>query len=145
MHWRTGKSEHPRPRSFAELAAKCFPVHEKKPGTLTLLCVNKIAAAKNAAKKSAESAVHMHTGIYGALARRLAQEGKIDAHYRFHSLEHGLLQASLGNDFTLYIEAGLCSLVEARVKRLEEKTGLRINLSHTHPDDVVRSCEVPKK
>ena len=80
-----------------------------------------------------EGAAHRRSGIYGSLARRLAAEGKIDAHYRFHALEHGLLHASLGDDFILYTDAGLCSLVEARAKRLEERSGLRISIEHEHP------------
>ncbi|MFH1095154.1 MAG: energy-coupling factor ABC transporter ATP-binding protein [Candidatus Micrarchaeota archaeon] len=168
MHWRTGKAEKPHPRSFAELAAKCFPISHKKPGTLRLVCVNpdakKTSALGSSAgssslpapqdpsfnparasppappahdapqpKHSRESPAHLHSGIYGSLARKLAAEGKLDAHYRFHALEHGLLHASLGEDFILYTDADLCSLVEARAKRLEDRTGLRIGIEHSHP------------
>lgn len=130
LHWRTGKSEKPYPRSFVEMAEKCFPLN-RKAGTVFLACVDDrtFIPAKHAGKIGP---AHLHSGVYGTTARRLAEEGKLDVHFRFHALEHGLLQASLGHDFVLYTDTSLCSLVEARAKRLEERTGLKVNISHTH-------------
>lgn len=137
MHWRTGAPELPRPKTFVELAVKLFPMKTGKTGTLSMACVNEQMLAKYGAKgaksaKPRENKAHLLSGIYGGVARRLASLGAIDAHHHFHALEHGLLQASLGNDFTLYIDSSLCSLVEARALRLEQKTGLKIPISHIH-------------
>ncbi len=134
MHWRTGKPELPRPRSFSELAAKAFPQQNKKSGTLNLACISKSAESFSALPKAkhAETKPHMLTGIYGSRARRLASEGKIDAHYRFHAIEHGLLQASLGNDFTLFVDSELCPIIERKAKLLEERSGLKVQIAHIH-------------
>lgn len=133
MHWRTGRPELPRPRSFSELAAKSFPQQNKKCGTMNLACIPKDAGAFSKPAKHAETKPHLLTGIYGSRARRLASEGKLDAHYRFHAIEHGLLQASLGNDFTLFVDSELCPIVERKARLLEERSGLRVQILHSHP------------
>ncbi len=136
LHWRNGVPEKPHPRTFAELSSKCFPLASKKPGTISLVCVNEQMADLPTKSKPRhfESKSHLHSGIYGALARRMAQEGKLDAHYRFHSLEHALLQASLGNDFVLYTDSSLCSLVEKRAALLEKRSGIQVAILHPHGD-----------
>lgn len=65
-----------------------------------------------------------YSGAYGAKARRLAREGEISVHNSFHAMENAILQASLGNEYLLYTETPLISLVESNLQRLEERMGL---------------------
>jgi len=67
---------------------------------------------------------HCFSGAYGAKARRLAREGKISVHNSFHAMDNAILQASLGNEYLLYTETPLISLVESNLERLEERTGV---------------------
>ncbi len=41
-----------------------------------------------------------------------------------HAMDNAILQASLGNEYLLYTDTSLITLVESNLRRLEEKTGL---------------------
>jgi len=98
-------------------------------GKIRIVCVDKVEDLEAERRSNGQlSPFHMRSGVYGAKARRLANEGKLDVHYRYHSLEHGLLLASLGQDFVLYTDSSLLNLVKDRVKGLEEHTGLHIEV-----------------
>jgi hypothetical protein len=75
------------------------------------------------------SVSHMHSGVFGSTARRIARKRQLDVHYRFHAVEFGLLAASQGSDFTIYTDSSLCGLVESKVKELEMHTGLHIDVT----------------
>jgi cobalt/nickel transport system ATP-binding protein len=161
MHWRRGVSERPYPKSIVELSHKLFSDGKAKQGTIRIVCLDvevetnmehKASAKKPASALMPASAApdadlgtsaitsssprlsksHLLSGVYGAYARRMAEEGRIDVHYRFHALEHALLQASLGNDFVLYADSSTCALVEERAIALEKKIGLKIRILHGH-------------
>ncbi len=72
--------------------------------------------------------IHMSSGAYGAKARRLVREGRIDVHHPFHALENALLAVSLGGDYVLYTDTSLLPLVGINLARVEQKVGLRINV-----------------
>jgi len=130
LHWRTGRPERPFPKNIVELSQKFFPVDIHGIGRIRVVCVDRAESLEVEKKSNGEpSPFHMRSGVYGAKARRQANEGRIDAHYRYHALDHGLLLASLGQDFVLYTDSSLYPLVEARVKVLEEETGLHIELT----------------
>lgn len=116
----------PYPRTLAEALHKAFG-KSKKPGTLYLLCVDE---HKNIPK----SKLHGLSGVYGAAARKLVLDGKLDVHYHFHALENGLMQAAGGKDFVLYTDSSLCKLVEEKARRLEKNSGVRVNIVHQHEE-----------
>ncbi len=126
LHEMTGKPMAPYPRNLTELLHKAFPAQTGKRGKLMLECVD------GGEKMPSLKEGHEHSGIYGAVARKMAEEGKLDPHYRFHALEYGLMEASMGHEFTLYTEEGLCGLAQERVERLEKAAGIRIDVEHRH-------------
>lgn len=120
MHRLGGVHAEPYPRTLAEALHKAYP-KKSKPGKLIIKCVDEgvgMAEAGSPGIKGSAKPRHDHTGIYGSLARRLAQGGQLDAHYRFHALESGLMKAAEGHEFVLYSESGLCGLVERTARRL---------------------------
>jgi len=129
LHWRIGRPERPFPKNIVELSQKCFPIDMPKLGKIRIVCVDKVEDFEVEGRTNGKlSPTHMSSGVYGAKARRLANEGKLDVHYRYHSLEHGLLLSSLGQDFVLYTDSLLLNLVKSCVKELEERTGLHIEV-----------------
>ncbi|MDE1797806.1 MAG: ATP-binding cassette domain-containing protein [Candidatus Micrarchaeota archaeon] len=128
LHAIQGKPMAPYPRNLTELLHKAFPAQTGKKGKLRLACVDKGETMPLTRE------AHAHSGIYGALARKLTDEGKLDPHYRFHALEYGIMEASMGHDFTLYTEEGLCDLAQERVERLEKAAGIHIDVEHSHSE-----------
>jgi cobalt/nickel transport system ATP-binding protein len=129
LHWRTGRPERPFPKNIVELSQKCFPTDMFQVGKMRIVCIDKVMDLEVERESNGQlSSAHMSSGVYGAKARRLANEGKLDVHYRYHSLEHGLLLASLGQDFVLYTDSSLLNLVKDHVKGIEEHTGLHIEV-----------------
>ncbi len=119
----------PYPRTLAEAVHKAFPQEKHKPGRMIVRCVDEGMGQKPAATD------HNRSGIYGSLARRMAQEGKLDVHYRFHALESGLMEAAGGQDFILYTDTGLCNLAEEKARRLEKNSGVKVPIVHEHGDE----------
>jgi cobalt/nickel transport system ATP-binding protein len=128
LHDIQSKPMAPYPRNLTELLHKAFPTQTGKRGKLRLECVDGLESGP----ARAGAVNHEHSGIYGALARKMAEEGKLDPHYRFHALEYGIMEASMGHDFTLYTEEGLCGLAQQRVERLEKAAGIKIDVEHGH-------------
>ena len=118
----------PYPRTLSEAVHKAFPGRERKLGRLIVRCVDE----QGGLDKAGITTLHLHSGIYGAAARRLAQDGKLDAHYRFHALESGLMEAASGQDFVLYTDSTLCGLAEEKAKRLEKNSGEKVSIVHEH-------------
>jgi cobalt/nickel transport system ATP-binding protein len=153
MHYRTGKPEVPYPRNLAELSQKSFPLvgvqdinkHcccEEDPdysdnrgvfmGTIHIVDINDPAYAERVSMLTDELGDIQHSsGAYGDKARRMARDGKIDVHHSFHALENAFLQVSLGQDYVLYTDSSLLSLVRSNLGRVEEKAGLRFKISMT--------------
>lgn len=140
IHERTGHAEEPYPRNLAELTHKFFPrngddnwndgaAHLRPDpfgGTLFIVDVEDPGLQRQVEMISGRSPeMHYRSGAYGAKARRLVREGKIDVHYPFHALENALLQASVGNDFLLYTDTSLLSLVGSELAKVERRVGLR--------------------
>ncbi len=123
MHDRTGRAELPYPRNLVELSHKCFPLTcplnedrrqrstdgPSNPGKIDpfggILFIVDVEDPKypeqlhSLTERVAD--LHHHSGAYGAKARRLVREGKIDVHHPFHALENAILQVSLGKDYCL--------------------------------------------
>lgn len=130
QHLRLGTAEKPYPRNIIELAHKFFSTDQRLVGKIHLICVDKLEREEPIATPPSQiSHLHFYSGVYGATARRYARERRLDVHYRFHSIEYGLLLASMGHYFLLYSDSSLCHLVEAKVRELESKTGLKIELT----------------
>lgn len=127
LHELTGTPLKPYPRTLAEATHKAFPQARHKPGRLIVRCVDEKEGA-------IRPATHERSGIYGAAARRLAQDGKLDVHYRFHALESGLMEAASGRDFVLYTDSSLCRLAEEKAKRLERNSGVLVPIVHEHEE-----------
>jgi cobalt/nickel transport system ATP-binding protein len=140
MHIRTGRAEEPYPRNLVELTQKCFPrnatVEVKDPlghlkpdpssGTLYILDVEDPGLDRQVKEMAARVPdMHYASGAYGARARRLVREGKIDVHHPFHALENALLHVSVGSDYLLYTDTSLISLVGSELARVERSVGLR--------------------
>lgn len=138
MHVRTGRTEAPYPRNLAELTHKCFPLSandrangtmrlrpDPSGGTLYIMDVEDPGLEKQVEKLGGEPGVHYRSGAYGARARRMVREGKIDVHHPFHALENALLQVSVGNDYLLYTDTSLISLVGSELAKVERRVGLR--------------------
>ena len=132
LHHLTGAPLSPYPRTLAEATHKAFSQKNSKTGRLILRCVD-------GKEGLMPPAAHERSGIYGAAARKLSQEGKLDVHYRFHALESGLMEAAEGHDFILYTDSSLCGLAEEKAKRLEKNTGVRVPIVHEH------ECNANKK
>lgn len=138
MHIRTGRAEEPYPRNLAELTHKCFPLAadergegamrlrpDPSGGTLYIMDVEDPDLEKQVEKLGSDPGMHYRSGAYGARARRLVREGKIDVHHPFHALENALLQVSVGNDYLLYTDTSLISLVGSELAKVERRVGLR--------------------
>ena len=149
-HFRTGRAEQPFPRDLVEVSQKCFPIrspliaptgHRPDPvmggsgylnpsgGTMYVVDVDDPGYPEQV-RLLAERIkdLHLSSGAYGAKARRLVREGKIDVHHPFHALENALLGVSLGGDYVLYTDTSLIPLVGINLARVEQKVGLRINV-----------------
>ncbi len=144
-YYRTGRPEMPFPRSLTELALKCFPL-EGRPGeradldpsatvapppvgTLYVVDVEDPGYPEQVRSLAVRmNDLHHSSGAYGAKARRLVREGKIDVHNPFHALENALLQLSLGKHYVLYTDTTLISLVGSHLSKLEQKSGKRVNV-----------------
>ncbi len=125
LHGLAGTPLKPYPRTLAEATHKAFPKEGRKTGRLIVRCVD-------ITKEMIAPAAHERSGIYGAAARRMAQDGKLNVHYRFHALESGLMEAASGRDFVLYTDSSLCNLAEEKAKRLERNSGVKVPIEHTH-------------
>ncbi len=160
MHFRTGRPEMPFPRNMIEVCQKCFPVEvrsgevkdpETHPvpvnpgtinplgGTMFILDVEDPGYLDQVTSLAGRlEDLHHASGAYGAKARRMVREGKIDVHHPFHALENAFLQVSLGKDYVLYTDTTLVSLVGSNLAKVEQKVGLRINVQfcgHEKVDD----------
>jgi cobalt/nickel transport system ATP-binding protein len=129
FHLRTGSPEKPYPRNIVELSQKFFSTTNQSVGKITLVCVDEEGIKQVAPRDDLLSVSHMHSGVFGSTARRIAKKRQLDVHYRFHAVEFGLLAASQGSDFTIYTDSSLCGLVESKVKELEMHTGLHIDVT----------------
>jgi len=129
FHLRTGSPEKPYPRNIVELSQKFFSTTNQSVGKITLVCVDEEDIQQMAPRDDLLSVSHMHSGVFGSTARRIARKRQLDVHYRFHAVEFGLLAASQGSDFTIYTDSSLCGLVESKVKELEMHTGLHIDVT----------------
>ncbi len=127
LHDLNGTPLKPYPRTLAEAAHKAFRQRKERAGKLLLRCVDEKGGA-------IQPASHERSGIYGAAARRLAQDGRLDVHYQFHALESGLMEAASGRDFVLYTDSNLCRLAEEKAKRLEKNAGVKVPIVHEHGD-----------
>lgn len=138
MHYRTGRPEAPFPRNLAELTQKCFPRTmpadeasrfprpDPSSGTLYIVDVEDPGLEGQVEEIAGRVAdAHRSSGVYGAKARRLMRDGGIDAHHSFHALENAILWVSLGNDFVLYTDTSLISLVGEELAKVERRVGLR--------------------
>jgi cobalt/nickel transport system ATP-binding protein len=139
MHVRTGRSEEPYPRNLVELTHKCFPHKDAATGdgasrlrpdpsggTLYIVDVEDPGLEEQVRRIGGERPdMHYRTGAYGATARRLVREGKIEVHHPFHALENALLQVSVGNDYLLYTDTSLMPLVGTELAKVERRVGLR--------------------
>ncbi len=138
MHVRTGREEAPYPRNLAELTHKCFPLSsndrgdgtmrlrpDPSGGTLYIMDVEDPGLEAQIKKLGSDPDMHYRSGAYGARARRLVREGRIDVHHPFHALENALLQVSVGNDYLLYTDTSLISLVGSELAKVERRVGLR--------------------
>lgn len=149
-HYRTGRPELPFPRNLVEISHKCFPlsdrtidsgdhtVHDSTSGLLdgTMYIVDVEVPEYDEHVRSLTDRtknIHLNSGAYGAKARRLVREGKINVHHPFHALENAFLQVGLGNDYVLYTDTSLFSLVGSNLSRVEQKVGLKINVSFFGP------------
>jgi len=139
--FRTKEPPSPRPHSLSEAAAKFFPIKNKAQGekaaassssqiagTLHIVCVDKMEPIAPLSLKIP----HENSGIYGLTAQELATRSQMHFHHRFHALEHALLSTSIGEDFVLYSDSALCSLVEKKAKQFSKAAGLQIPIVHTH-------------
>ena len=131
LHHRKATPLVPLPRNLMEVAEKCFPssgvwAEAGRPGgKVRIIDVNdpeSMALAEEASQRMSDS--QLYSGAYGAKARRMIREGKISVHNSFHAMDNAILQASLGNEYLLYTDTSLITLVESKLRRLEEKTGL---------------------
>ncbi|VVB58040.1 Trehalose/maltose import ATP-binding protein MalK [Candidatus Anstonella stagnisolia] len=138
-HLRTKEPESPRPHSLAEAAAKFFPIKDKAQGaktaaspsgagTLHIVCVDKMEPITPISLKIP----HENSGIYGLTAQELATRSQMHFHHRFHALEHALLSTSIGEDFVLYSDSALCTLVEKKAKQFSKAAGVQIPIVHLH-------------
>lgn len=139
MHVRTGRAEEPYPRNLVELTHKCFPwsttdggaeASRLRPdptgGTLYIVDVEDPELERQVEDiRQRSPGMHFRSGAYGAAARRLVRDGKIDVHHPFHALENALLQVSVGSDFLLYTDTSLISLVGSELAKVERRVGLR--------------------
>jgi cobalt/nickel transport system ATP-binding protein len=141
MHVRAGWPEVPLPRNMVELTHKCFPPSESEgggTGDSSLFITNGTLYIMDVEDPELETQVeeiggrvpdlHYHSGAYGARARRLVREGKIDVHHPFHALENAILQVSMGSDYLLYTDTSLISLVGLELAKVERKVGLRTRM-----------------
>jgi cobalt/nickel transport system ATP-binding protein len=150
MHFRTARPEMPFPRNMIEVCQKCFPIDagssavaepkvhplpanpgtiNPSGGTMFILDVGDpdyLEQVRSLAERVEN--LHLSSGAYGAKARRMVREGKIDVHHPFHALENAFLQVSLGKDYVLYIDSNLISLVGSNLAKVEQKVGLKINV-----------------
>lgn len=110
-------SERPYPKSLVELSEK---FHPPKRGS------GQIAIHPVPVSNGGKQFSHNKSGVYGALARRLAKDGKLDVHYRFHALEKAVLEARRGKDFSLYTERGLVRFVAGKLSRILGKKSVKI-------------------
>ena len=131
-HLRTYEPETPRPHSLAEAASRFFPSKTKKAGTLHIICVDKMEPIMPISLKIP----HENSGIYGLVAQELATRSQMHFHHRFHALEHALLCTSIGEDFVLYSDSALCTLVEKKARQFSKASGLQIPIIHTHAQKV---------
>ncbi len=144
LNLRTGKSVFPYPKSFLELSPKLFSDNNSKNnknGEIYLICVDefkdKLDVKKLARKIHLKfKRLHKRAGVYGTVARQMVDKGLLDVHFRFHALEHGLFQASLGESFLLYTDSSLCSLVDKRANYLNKTLGLNLKVFHLHKKDL---------
>jgi cobalt/nickel transport system ATP-binding protein len=149
-HYRTGRPELPFPRNLVEISYKCFPLslrsidrgdnatHESASatldGTMYIVDVEELEYDEHARSLTDRTKdARMTSGAYGAKARRLVREGKICVHHPFHALENAFLQVGPGKDYMLYTDTSLFSLVGYNLSRVEQKVGLRINVSFIGP------------
>ncbi|VVB57272.1 putative branched-chain amino acid transport ATP-binding protein LivG [uncultured archaeon] len=136
LHQLKGTSLTPYPRTLSEAVHKAFPEKKHKAGRLIVKCVDeRMEGGAASGGPGLPRTPHNRSGIYGSLARRLAQEGKLDVHYRFHALESGLMEAAEGQDFVLYTDTALCSLAEEKAKRLERNAGVKVAIVHEHEEE----------
>lgn len=133
-HLRAGEPESPRPHSLAEAASCFFPSKTKKAGTLHIVCVDKMEPFAPLSLK----VKHENSGIYGLAAQEQASRSQIHFHRRFHALEHALLATSLGEDFVLYSDSALCSLVEKKARSFAHASGISIPIVHLHSQKQVQ-------
>ncbi|MDW5562698.1 MAG: ATP-binding cassette domain-containing protein [Methanomassiliicoccus sp.] len=140
MHVRTGRAEAPYPRNLVEVTHKFFPRPpengmasepsmlrpDPSGGTLYIMDVEDPGLARQVQEIGGDRPeMHYRSGAYGARARRMVREGKIDVHHPFHALENALLQVSVGNDYLLYTDTSLLSLVGSELAKVERRVGLR--------------------
>ncbi len=139
LHYRTGRPERPFPRTLVELTEKCFPspatgAHEGSElsharlsaGTLYIADVDDPGLPGQVDDIAGRMQdLHRSSGVYGAKARRLVRDGRLDVHHPFHALENALLQVSVGKDFLLYTDTSLISLVGRELAKVEGRVGLR--------------------
>lgn len=140
MSVRTGRPKEPYPRNLVELTHKCFPrspsdIAQDGPshlrpdpsgGTLYIMDVEDPGLDRQVEERTRQQPdIHFRSGAYGAKARRLVREGRIDVHHPFHALENALLQVSVGNDYLLYTDTSLISLVGSELAKVERRVGLR--------------------
>jgi hypothetical protein len=143
MYVRTGRPELPFPRNLVELTHKCFPAPlpegqrdrtalSSSGGTLYIVDADDPELDRQILEMSDRvQDLHFHSGAYGARARRLVREGRIDVHHPFHSLENAILQVSVGNDYVLYTDTSLISLVGSELAKVERKVGLRTKVVYS--------------
>lgn len=128
-HLRTGANERPYPRTITELAHKFFSTDRRLVGKIHLVCVDLEKEKPLAPHQQQVSHLHFYSGVYGATARRYARERRLDVHYRFHSIEYAILLASMGHYFLLYSDSSLCQQVESRIWELENRMGIKVELT----------------
>jgi cobalt/nickel transport system ATP-binding protein len=139
LHCRTGCPVAPYPRNLVELTHKAFPTPSfdgdhltdrpqlnRSGGTLYIVDVDDPDYERQVSRVTGSAAeLHYRSGVYGAKARRLVREGRLDVHHPFHALENAILQVSLGNDYVLYTDTSLISLVGLELGKVERRVGLR--------------------
>ena len=144
MHFRAARPETPFPRNLVEVTGKCFPFEHRAAGaevvgggkfdpcggTLYVVDVDDPDRSEQVnALEGRVGDIHNRSGAYGAKARRLVREGDIDVHHSFHALENAILQVSLGQDYILFTDTALMSLIGTYLARVERTVGLRTNVT----------------
>ena len=150
MHFRTRRPEMPLPRNMVEVCQKCFPNHQEpdevtaRPvgpgriistttspsgGTMFILDVGAADFQEQVlAISDRVQDLHLSSGAYGAKARRMVREGKIDVHHPFHALENAFLHVGLGKDYIMFTDSALISLLGSNLAKVEQKVGLKIDV-----------------